>query len=108
MATTPPAEAPPPSVPDSPTSPGPEIAPPGRDIDQPSPGTPSTPTEAPASPVDDRRDPRSDLQQVVEARSDAVARGEGGCEPETFTAPGLEDGVGGTGGVVKNQDDTAQ
>lgn len=55
-----------------------------------------------------KTDPRSDLEQVVEARSDAVARGEGGEEPETFTAPGLPDGVGGTGGVVKNQDQDAQ
>ncbi|MEN2785165.1 hypothetical protein ACFOKI_13925 [Sphingomonas qilianensis] len=53
-------------------------------------------------------DPRSDLQQMVEARKDAVERGEGGEEPETFTSAGEHDGVGGTGGVVKNQDDTAQ
>ena len=46
-------------------------------------------------------DARSDIEQAVEARSDAVARGEGGPEPETFTAPGLEDGVGGTGGEVR-------
>ena len=51
-------------------------------------------------------DARSDIEQVVEARKDAVERGEGGREPEAFTAPGLPDGVGGTGGVTKNQDDT--
>ncbi|OQW43478.1 MAG: hypothetical protein A4S12_13890 [Proteobacteria bacterium SG_bin5] len=56
----------------------------------------------------DRADPRSDLQRAVEARSDAVARGEGGPEPAIFTAPGLADGVGGTGARVKNQDDMAQ
>ena len=56
----------------------------------------------------DEKDPRSDLEQEVEARSDALARGEGGPEPESFTATGLPDGVGGTGGVVKNQDDDAQ
>jgi len=53
-------------------------------------------------------DERSDIEQIVEARSDAVERGEGGQEPETFTDPGLADGVGGTGGVVKNQDEDAQ
>lgn len=56
----------------------------------------------------DKPDDRSDLEQIVEARSDALKRGEGGEEPETFTAPGLPDGVGGTGGVTKNQDDDAQ
>lgn len=58
--------------------------------------------------ADDTNDTRSDLEQVVEARKDAVERGEGGTEPDNFTSPGLPDGVGGTGGVVKNQDDDAQ
>ena len=58
--------------------------------------------------VDDTNDKRSDLEQVVEARKDAVERGEGGTEPDSFTAPGLPDGVGGTGGVTKNQEDDAQ
>jgi hypothetical protein len=53
-------------------------------------------------------DTRSDIEQAVESRSDAVDRGEGGEEPETFTDSGMPDGVGGTGGVVKNQDDDAQ
>jgi hypothetical protein len=53
-------------------------------------------------------DARSDIEQAVEARKDAVERGEGGREPDAFTSPGMEDGVGGTGGVVKNQDDDAQ
>jgi hypothetical protein len=48
------------------------------------------------------------IEQAVEARKDAVERGEGGREPDSFTAPGEFDGVGGTGGVVKNQDDDAQ
>jgi len=61
----------------------------------------------PDSPPE-RDDPRSDLQQAVEARSDAVARGEGGPEPEPMTAPGDYDGNSGTGGEVKNQDITAQ
>ena len=43
-------------------------------------------------------DERPDIVQEVEARSDAVARGEGGPEP---TGMG---GEGGADGVVKNQD----
>jgi hypothetical protein len=57
---------------------------------------------------DSNEDPRSDLEQIVEARKDAVERGEGGEEPEVFTSTGEHDGNSGTGGVVKNQDDTAQ
>jgi len=53
-------------------------------------------------------DPRSDLQQEVEARKDAVERGEGGPEPDSMTAPGLFSGNSGTGGETKNQDDDAQ
>lgn len=53
-------------------------------------------------------DPRSDLQQNVEARRDAIERGEGGPEPESITAPGLFSGNAGTGGETKNQDDDAQ
>ena len=102
MATTPPPETPTPSTPATPDAPIPEIAPPGQDQDIPAPMHDPAPTEAPASPSD-RRDPRPDIQQIVEARSDALTRGEGGPEPETFTAPGLPDGVGGTGGEVKNQ-----
>ncbi len=51
---------------------------------------------------DTAEDTRSDLQQAVEARADAVARGEGG------DAPDGAGGEGGAGGVVKNQDDDAQ
>lgn len=56
----------------------------------------------------DREDERSDLQQEVEARKDAVERGEGGPEPEPLIAPGLFSGNAGTGGDSKNQDDDAQ
>jgi hypothetical protein len=56
----------------------------------------------------DREDPRPDIQQAVEARSDALARGEGGSEPAPMTDPGEYTGNAGTGGVVKNQDDDAQ
>lgn len=76
-----------------------------------------TPDTVPDSPppaddhpdsLPDRDDPRPDIQQAVEARRDAVARGEGGLEPETMTDPGMQDGVGGTGGVTRNQDVDAQ
>ena len=66
------------------------------------------PDPHPDSPPETRDDPRSDIEQAVEARSDAVARGEGGPEPETFTAPGDHSGNAGTGGEVKNQDRDAQ
>ena len=63
----------------------------------------------PAAQVADRDgDERSDIEQAVAARSDAVERGEGGEEPRTLTDPGMPDGVGGTGGVTKNQGDDAQ
>ena len=94
MATTPPPEAPP-----TPEEAPPEVAPPPPDIDVPSPAT---------TPQPPSTDGRSDIQQAVEARRDAVERGEGGPEPDIFTSPGLADGVGGTGGVTRNQDDDAQ
>ena len=59
----------------------------------------------PENGPENNKNERSDLEQIVEARKDAVGRGEGGEEPESFTSPGLPDGVGGTGGVTKNQDD---
>ena len=59
-------------------------------------------------PEDRDEDTRSDIEQAVESRSDAVERGDGGDAPETLTDTGMPDGVGGTGGVVKNQDDVAQ
>jgi hypothetical protein len=61
-------------------------------------------TEKTIDPVPNRDDDRPDIQQAVEARSDAVARGEGGKEPARFTDSGEPDGTGGTGGEVKNQD----
>jgi hypothetical protein len=62
----------------------------------------------PNTPPENRDDPRSDIQQAVESRADAVARGEGGAEPAPMTDPGRFDGNSGTGGEVKNQDLTAQ
>ena len=72
----------------------------------------SLPGEAPDSNPDSlpetREDPRSDIEQAVEARSDAVARGEGGEEPGPMTDSGDYSGNAGTGGEVKNQDVDAQ
>lgn len=65
-------------------------------------------TEKTIDPTPNRDDPRPDIQQAVEARSDAVARGEGGEEPARFTNTGEHDGNSGTGGEVKNQDLTQQ
>ncbi|PZQ61122.1 MAG: hypothetical protein DI544_05995 [Sphingomonas taxi] len=65
-------------------------------------------TEKTIDPIPNRDDDRPDIQQAVEARSDAVARGEGGSEPERFTRTGEPDGNSGTGGEVKNQDLTQQ
>lgn len=56
----------------------------------------------------DREDPRSDLEQIVEARADAVKRGEGGSGHSPLEDAGTSDGVGGTAGDVKNQDSDAQ
>lgn len=56
----------------------------------------------------DPDDPRPDIQQAVEARADAVKRGEGGEEPARMTDTGEHDGSSGTGGEVKNQDATQQ
>lgn len=57
---------------------------------------------------DDRADSRSDLEETVQSRSDAVARGEGGPEPEPMTESGDYSGVSGDGGEVKNQGLTQQ
>jgi hypothetical protein len=55
-----------------------------------------------AGSPEDTTDERSDIQQAVEARSDAVARGEGG---KTFDGLGGESGAS---GVVKNQEGNDQ
>ena len=68
------------------------------------PDTDANSDSAPAT----RDDERSDIEQAVEARSDAVERGEGGAEPEPMTASGDYSGNAGTGGEVKNQDLDAQ
>ncbi len=53
-------------------------------------------------------DARSDIEQAVQARADAVARGEGGSEDGPLAATGDYSGNAGTGGEVKNQDMDAQ
>ncbi|MFA5966102.1 MAG: hypothetical protein WC804_18950 [Sphingomonas sp.] len=73
MATTPPPEAPP-----TPEQVPPEFTPPSPDVDVPSPAAPAPSTDS-----------RSDIQQVVEARRDAVERGEGGREPEILASAAL-------------------
>ncbi len=55
-----------------------------------------------------REDDRPDIQQAVEARSDAVARGEGGTDDGPLAATGDHSGNAGTGGEVKNQGADAQ
>jgi hypothetical protein len=66
-------------------------------------------TDPEARPTgDDRADPRPDIQQVVESRADAVARGEGGSEPDPMLKSGDYSGVSGDGGEVKHQDLTQQ
>ena len=65
-------------------------------------------TDPQTLPEERDADERSDLEQIVAARSDAVARGEGGEEPAILTDTGRRDGVGGTGGDPKNQDLTQQ
>ena len=65
-------------------------------------------TDPNASPEAQAADPRSDLEQAVQSRSDAVDRGEGGPEPDPMTETGDYSGVSGDGGEVKNQDITAQ
>ena len=68
----------------------------------------SDPDPHPDSLPEADHDDRSDIEQAVEARKDAVERGEGGDEPDVFASPGMADGVGGTGGVTKNQEGDAQ
>lgn len=51
---------------------------------------------------------RSDIQQAVDARRDALERGEGGGNDSALEPTGIPDGVGGTAGITKNQGDDAQ
>ncbi len=53
-------------------------------------------------------DTRSDIEQAVESRNDDVERAGGGAKHSPLEPTGVPDGVAGTGGVVKNQDNLAQ
>lgn len=75
------------------------------------PSSANVPQGAEADPDDMpqiREDERPDIEQVVQSRSDAVARGEGGPEPDPMLKSGDFSGVSGDGGEVKNQDLTQQ
>ena len=59
-------------------------------------------------PITGEDDPRSDIEQAVQSRADeADAAGRGAVTPARDPA-GIEDGVSGTAGEVKNQDRTQQ
>lgn len=53
-------------------------------------------------------DPRSDLEQAVQSRSDEADAAKGGATTSPLEPTGVHDGVSGTGGEVKNQDRTQQ
>ncbi|RYD55606.1 MAG: hypothetical protein EOP60_05975 [Sphingomonadales bacterium] len=52
---------------------------------------------------DNRTDSRSDIEQAVQARADAVDAANGGAETSALEPTRIKDGVGGTAGEVKNQ-----
>ena len=54
-------------------------------------------------------DPRSDIEQAVQSRSDDVERAGTQVDKTSALEPtGIPDGVAGTGGVTKNQEDLQQ
>ncbi|WP_188055683.1 hypothetical protein [Sphingosinithalassobacter sp. CS137] len=65
----------------------------------------SNPIKGPERTDDDSR---SDLKQAVESRSDAADAANGGDDGSPLEPTGVDDGVSGTAGVVKNQDKTQQ
>lgn len=63
----------------------------------------------PRGPItDDADDPRSDIEQAVQSRSDEADAAGGGGTSGIASGPGDEDGVSGTAGEVKNQDKMQQ
>ncbi|MCD2325461.1 hypothetical protein LQ953_15690 [Sphingomonas sp. IC-56] len=54
--------------------------------------------------TDDADDPRSDIEQAVQARSDEADAHGGGGTSGIGAGAGEDDGVSGTAGEVKNQD----
>lgn len=55
-------------------------------------------------PIDDREDPRPDIQQAVEARADAADAAAAKGTPLPRAVPLGAGGENGADGVVKNQD----
>ena len=53
-------------------------------------------------------DPRSDLEQAVESRTDEAETAGGGSPDSPLEPTGVADGVSGTAGEVKYQDQTQQ
>lgn len=54
------------------------------------------------------KDPRSDIEQAVESRADDAEAAEGGGPDSPLEPTGVADGVSGTAGEVKNQDQNQQ
>lgn len=65
--------------------------------------TDRTPDPHPDSPPEADRDRRSDLERAVSDSNRDIENVQDDTPPE-----GVDGAVGGTGGVIKNQDDTAQ
>lgn len=53
-------------------------------------------------------DPRSDIEQAVQSRADEADAAGGGGTTSPLEPAGVEDGVSGTAGEVKNQDRNQQ
>jgi hypothetical protein len=60
-----------------------------------------------SSPAADH-DTRSDIEQAVDARTDDVENVHGVSDTSPLEPAGAEDGVGGTGGVTKNQEEAGR
>ncbi|MGK6355836.1 hypothetical protein ACMGDH_11520 [Sphingomonas sp. DT-207] len=54
------------------------------------------------------KDPRPDIEQAIQSRSDEADAVEGGDDTSPLEPTGVPDGVSGTAGEVKNQDRTQQ
>lgn len=57
---------------------------------------------------EDKEDTRSDIEQAVQSRADAVDAAAGGGDTSPLEPTGVYDGVSGSAGEVKNQDITQQ
>ncbi len=58
--------------------------------------------------TDEPDDPRSDIEQAVQSRADEAKAAGGGVVQPARDPAGIDDGVSGTAGEVKNQDRTQQ